>query len=106
MDIGEAMALTNSNNNWMNNPFMYLIWLAFFGGDGFGFGRRGNALTQAELQEGFNNQNVMRALEGIKNGICDGFYAMNTNSLQGQNQLQRDMCRGFDAVTAGVTNTG
>lgn len=36
MDIGEAMALTNSNNNWMNNPFMYLIWLAFFGGDGFG----------------------------------------------------------------------
>ena len=60
MDIGEAMALTNSNNNWMNNPFMYLIWLAFFGGDG-------NALTQAELQEGFNNQNVMRALEGIKN---------------------------------------
>ena len=34
MDIGEAMALTNSNNNWMNNPFMYLIWLAFFGGDG------------------------------------------------------------------------
>lgn len=65
MDIGEAMALTNSNNNWMNNPFMYLIWLAFFGGDGFGFGRRGNALTQAELQEGLNNQNVMRALEGI-----------------------------------------
>lgn len=48
MDIGEAMALTNSNNNWMNNPFMYLIWLAFFGGDGFGFGRRGNTLTQAE----------------------------------------------------------
>lgn len=47
MDIGEAMALTNSNNNWMNNPFMYLIWLAFFGGDGFGFGRRGNTLTQA-----------------------------------------------------------
>lgn len=106
MDIGEAMALTNSNNNWMNNPFMYLIWLAFFGGDGFGFGRRGNALTQAELQEGFNNQNVMRALEGIKNGVCDGFYAMNTNALQGQNQQQRDMCRGFDAVTAGVSNTG
>lgn len=106
MDIGEAMALTNSNNNWMNNPFMYLIWLAFFGGDGFGFGRRGNALTQAELQEGFNNQNVMRSLEGIKNGVCDGFYAMNTNALQGQNQLQRDMCQGFGAVTAGITNTG
>ena len=106
MDIGEAMALTNSYNIWMNHPFMNLFRLAVFGGDGFGFGRRGNALTQAELQEGFNNQNVMRALEGIKNGICDGFYAMNTNSLQGQNQLQRDMCRGFDAVTAGVATTG
>lgn len=106
MDIGEAMALTNNNNAWMNNPFMYLIWLAFFGGDGFGWGRRGQGLTQAELQEGFNNQNVMRGLEGIKNGICDGFYAMNTNALQGQNQLQRDLCAGFSAVNAGITNAG
>ena len=106
MDIAEAMALNNSNNNWMNNPFMYLIWLAFFGGgNGFGFGNR-QALTQAELQEGFNNQNVMRGLEGIKNGICDMAYALNTNDLQGQNQLQRDMCQGFGAVTAGITNTG
>ena len=106
MDIGEAMALTNNNNAWMNNPFMYLIWLAFFGGDGFGWGRRGQGLTQAELQEGFNNQNVMRGLEGIKNGLCDGFYAQNTNALQGQNQLQRDLCAGFSAVNAGITNAG
>ena len=105
MDIGEAMAL-NNNNAWMNNPFMYLIWLAFFGGDGFGWNRRGQGLTQAEMQEGFNNQSVMRSLEGIKNGICDGFYAMNTNNLTSQNQLQRDLCAGFSAASAGVTNAG
>jgi hypothetical protein len=34
-NTAETMALMN-NNNWMNNPFMYLIWLAFFGGNGFG----------------------------------------------------------------------
>lgn len=106
MDIGEAMALTNSTNNWMNNPFMYLIWLAFFGGDGFGWGRRGQGLTQAELQEGFNNQNVMRGINGITNGLSDGFYAMNTNALQGQNQLQRDLCAGFSAVNAAITGVG
>lgn len=105
MDIGEAMALNNSNA-WINNPFMYLIWLAFFGGDGFGWGRRGQGLTQAELQEGFNNQNVMRGINGITNGLSDGFYAVNTNALQGQNQLQRDLCAGFSAVNAGITNVG
>lgn len=82
------------------------IWIillfAIFGWGGNGFGRNGNGLTQLELQDGFNNQSVLRKLDGISNGLCDGFYAVNTNNLQMQNQLQRDLCQGFAATNSAI----
>lgn len=65
-----------------------------------GYNRNGYGM---ELQQGFDNQSVMRKLDGITNGLCDGFYAVNTNNLQSQNQLQRDLCQGFAAVNAGIS---
>lgn len=79
-----------------------IILFALFGGGGFGWGRNGNGLTQIELQQGFDTQSVLRKLDGITNGLCDGFYAMNTTNLQGQNQLQRDLCQGFASTNAAV----
>lgn len=71
-----------------------------FGGfGGFGGGGRGVGL---EVQAGFDTQNILRNQDNIKNGLCDGFYAMNTNNLQAQNQLQRDLCQGFAAINAGI----
>ena len=35
-------------NQWLNNPFLYLIFLAMFGGNGFGFGNNRNGLQDAE----------------------------------------------------------
>lgn len=83
-----------------------LIFLAAMFNGGFGFGgNRGAGLTQAELQQGFDTQSLLRGQEGIKNGLCDGFYAMNTTNLQAQNQTQRDMCQGFSAVNAAINET-
>ena len=99
-DIAAAMG---NRNGWGNNDFLYLLFLfAFGGGNGFGFGRAGNAVTQLELQNGFDNQSVLRKLDGITNGLCDGFYATNTNMLQGQNHLQRDLCQGFSSTAAAI----
>jgi hypothetical protein len=74
--------------------FMLILFFAIFGGWGNGgFGGWGNngfangALTRAELTEGFNNQSVLRKLDGITQGLCDGFYANNTTMLQGFNGL-------------------
>ena len=79
------------------------IWIillfAIFNG-GFGYGNRGYG--QLELQQGFDNQSVMRKLDGITNGLADGFYAVNANNLQMQNQLQRDLCQGFSATNAAI----
>lgn len=88
------------NGSW---AWIILLFAIFgFGGNGFGWGRNGNGLTQLELQQGFDNQSVMRKLDGINNGLCDGFYAMNTNNLQMQNQLQRDLCQGFSTTNATI----
>ena len=79
-----------------------ILLFAIFGWGGNGFGRNGNGLTQAEMQQGFDTQNVLRKLEGINSGLCDGFYAMNTNNLQMQNLLQRDLCQGFSTTNANI----
>lgn len=82
---------------WEGLIGLAVLALLFGGGWGGGFGGGGNG-----FQQGFNTQNILSKLDGITNGLCDGFYAMNTNFLQGQNQLARDLCTGFSAVNAGI----
>lgn len=86
--------------------FMWIIVLfALMGGWGNGFGRgygNGPGLTQVEMQQGFDTRNILRKLDGINNGLCDGFYAQNTTMLNGFNGVQRDLCTGFSAVNAGI----
>lgn len=86
--------------------FMWIIVLfALMGGWGNGFGRgygNGPGLTQVEMQQGFDTQNILRKLDGINNGLCDGFYAQNTTMLNGFNGVQRDLCQGFASVNAGI----
>lgn len=87
--------------------FMWIIVMfALMGGWGNGFGgRNGAGLTQMEMQQGFDTQSVLRKLDGINNGLCDGFYAQNTTMLQGFNGVQRDLCQGFNAVNSGIAES-
>ena len=115
LSAADIMAMTKDDgqNNWMNNPFIYLVWLALLGGNGGLFGRndRGDcatqgALTRSDMYERFNNQDVNNQLRGITYGLSDGFYAVNTGMLNGFNGVQRDLCQGFNAVTSGINNLG
>lgn len=108
-DVG-AVVGTNHNGYGYGYDCMGGMWIwvilifAIFGfGNGWNRNGNGNGLTQAELQQGFDTQSLLRGQEGIKNGLCDGFYAQNTTMLQGQNALQRDLTAGFSAVTNAVT---
>lgn len=98
----DVMAMNGGNNEaWMNNPFIYLVWLALLGNGGI-FGNRGagdaavqGALTRSDLFEGFNTQEVNAQLRGITNGLCDGFYA----TRQGISDLgyaMKDCCCGIN----------
>lgn len=79
-----------------DNCGMWFMWIivifALMGGNGFGgWGNRaaGNALTQAEMQAGFNNQSVLDQLRGITYGLSDGFFTQNTAMLNGMNGLEK-----------------
>lgn len=66
---------------------------AIFGGWGNGFGGFGgtNGGVGSEIQRGFDNQAVISKLDGISNGLCDGFYAMNNSMLTGFNGINTNI---------------
>lgn len=62
-----------------------------FGGNGGG-GYVATAATQADIQRGFDNQAVLSKLDGITNGLCDGFYAQNTALMNGFHGVDNAIC--------------
>lgn len=96
LSAADIVAMTRDANGTGNgawdNPFIYLVWLALLGNGGL-WGNRGGAGstdggTERVIYEGFNNQDINGQLRGITQGICDGFYAVNTGMLTGFNGLQ------------------
>ena len=65
---------------------LIVILFLFFNGNG-NFGGGNN------IQQGFDTQEITRKLDGITNGLSDGFYAQNTTMLNG-----------FSGVTAAVND--
>ena len=67
--------------------FWIVVLFLFMFGSGNGMLGNNGALTRAEMTDGFNNQSVLRKLDGVTQGLCDGFYAMNTGMLNGFNSV-------------------
>ena len=75
-----------------------------FGGGGFGgFGGGGGALGLGAIYGSQQFNQLDNGIRAVQNGLCDGFYAVATSNLQAQNQTQRDLCQGFSATTAAIT---
>lgn len=120
--LGYAMGSDAAGNNGNSGFFGGDGWWAIiifamifgwgnggWGGNGNGGGYAATAATQADIQRGFDTNNIISKLDGINNGICDGFYAVNTQfgtlastmqqgfnaqtiaNLQGQNDLSRQL---------------
>lgn len=109
-DIAAATGSNNRGNNdgWGGDGWGW-IWIILlfalfgWGGNGFGgFGGNGaqGALTRADLCQDMNFQNLESGVRGIQQGLCDGFYAMNTSLLQGFNGVQQ----GFNGVQSQLAN--
>ena len=97
-DIAAATGNNNGNGNDMfgdNQAWIIVLFLIFaWGGFGNGFGRNNGlgamdnyvlasdfATIQRQLSDGFGDLTAQSRY--IQNGLCDGFYAMNTSLLNG-----------------------
>lgn len=65
----------------------------------------GNYATQADVQRAFDTNTIVQKLDGITNGLSDGFYAVNTSNLQGFNGIQRDLCQGFNGINNNIAES-
>lgn len=79
------------NGSWV---WAFLIFaLLGFGGGGM-WGNRGmmpNVATSGDIQRGFDTNEITRKLDGINYGLCDGFYAQNTNMLNGFSNMNQNI---------------
>lgn len=84
--LSDIRAATGDNGGFGsgNGAWWLILLFLFWGFNGGGWGNRDNgALTRAEMQQGFDTQEITRKLDGINYGLCDGFYAQNTTMLNG-----------------------
>ena len=102
VSLADIAAVTGNNRSndgmWGDGAWWIVILLIFGWGNGFGGwgnGNGGGALqgyaTQADIQRGFDNSAVISKLDGISNGLCDGFYAMNNSMLTGFNGINTNI---------------
>lgn len=71
---------------------LFVILFCGWGGNGWG-GNRGNVTDGYVLASDFSN--IERKLDGVNNGICDGFYAQNTTMLQGFAGVNQNISNGL-----------
>ena len=103
------IAAVNGNNNrggfgddyW----WIILLFLFGFGNNGWGNGNNG-ATTREEIAYGFDMNGLENGVRGIQQGLCDGFYAMNTGMLTGFSNVAQDINNSTNAITAGITGLG
>ena len=66
-------------NGWWIILFVLFFVFGGWGNGGWGGnGSNSSYYTDSAIQRGFDNQAVISKLDGITNGMCDGFYAVQT----------------------------
>lgn len=97
--------LFGNNNDW------WILLLFLFGGyGGYGFGGFGGGMgsaglqgmaTRADINAGFQFQDLQNGVRGIERGLCDGFYGVQ-NSLNGIGHQISDCCCATQRAIDGV----
>lgn len=103
--LADIAAVTGNNKNdgmWGGDGWWAIIifaiifgWNGFgnngWGGNGGSAGATAAAYTDSAIQRGFDTQSILGKLDGITNGICDGFYSVNNSMLTGFNGINTNV---------------
>lgn len=99
----------NGNDGFFGNDGWWIILLFLFAGgwgNGYGFGGgNGGSTVREEISYGFDMNGLENGVRGIQQGLCDGFYAVNTGMLNGFNGVQSTLCQGFAGVNDAITQS-
>lgn len=111
--MGYAMGQDAGGNRNQSDGFWggdgvwgFLILALLFGGGNWGFGgNRGQGDAQGAVSSGFALNGLENGIRGIQQGLCDGFYAVNTGLLTGFGNIQSQLaecCCGTQRSIDGV----
>ena len=112
--VGGACHRAHRENNCRNNGtfgddawWIIILLLCGWGNGGWGFGggNGGQTTTREEISYGFDMNGLENGVRGIQQGLCDGFYAVNTGMLNGFNGVQSTLCQGFSGVNDAITQS-
>lgn len=99
-----------NGNGFFGNDWAWIVILLLFGYGGRGFGGFGGGYGAGGVGENYvlatDFATIERKLDGVNNGLCDGFYAQNTNMLNGFAGVQQTLCQGFSGVDRSIANLG
>ena len=88
---------------------LFLFVFCGWGNGGWGGGNNAGlqgALTRADLCQDMNFSQMENGIRGVQQGLCDGFYAQNTNTLTGFAGVQNALTNGFAGVDNAVCTLG
>lgn len=115
--LSDIAAVTDANGGrnagWFGDSSWWIIILFLFCFNGWGFGGFGGGAggayqpttTREEIAYGFDMNNLENGVRSIQNGICDGFYSMNTSLLTGFNGIQNSQNQGFAGLNTVIANS-
>ena len=118
ISVADALALRNSGDGFggfggENGAWWIIILILLFGRNGWGNNDGGNnynaCCTPATMQgmtDAFNFSQIDNGLRSISNGLCDGFYALNSAIQNCCCQTQLGFCEGFGGVNHSIANLG
>lgn len=105
-----------NNGDWGGNSFMWifglLILMGMFNGNGWGNGNNNSNALQADVNRGFDNQNLQAQtrdiLTAVNNGTAQSVAATNQtfhDSLAAMQNLYNETARDIAALNVGQANT-
>lgn len=99
-----------NNGGFFGGDWGWIILLLLFGwggyGGGYGFGGMGGAglqgmATRADINAGFQFNDLQNGIRGISNGLCDSTFALNNAITGGFHNTTVGMMQGFNGVERG-----
>lgn len=113
-----ALLTGNGNNGGFggngDNAWWIILFLIFgLGRNGFGGGYGGGGGIGENYVLATDFATIERKLDGVNNGLCDGFYAVaqqfsntNQNIANATASLQQTLCQGFNGVNTAIYQNG